>query len=273
MAGRLQDKVAVITGGANGIGRATALRFLDEGAAVVIADCNEATAQQTLDLAAAAGHAPRIRFIRTDVTQEDQVAAAIDLGVSAFGRLDCVFNNAGIEFHGPLAATDLAEHRRMVDINLNGAYYVLQSALRAMVTNPGPARGSIINTASVAGLTGCPGMSTYNATKAAVVMLTKNASLEYGPFGIRVNAVCPGIIRTPMALAAVGNDHAYLEGVGRKAHPLGRVGEPEEVAKLVCFLASDDSSFISGAAIPIDGAMTAGFSATPGWDPTDAGHG
>jgi NAD(P)-dependent dehydrogenase (short-subunit alcohol dehydrogenase family) len=235
---RLDGKVAVVTGGASGIGLATVRRFVESGARVVVGDIQ----------------APPPAVLNTGV---------------AF--LDVVFNNAGIEFHGPLAATDPADHRRMVDINLNGAYYVVQAAVRAMLTNAGPARGSIINTASVAGLTGCPGMSSYNATKAAVVMLTKNASLEYGPFGIRVNAVCPGIIRTPMALAAVGNDDTYLESIGRKAHPLGRLGEPEEVAKLVCFLASDDSSFISGAAIPIDGAMTAGFSAAPGWDPSNAG--
>ena len=261
---RIDGKVAIVTGGASGIGLAAVRRFVDSGAKVVVGDV-QAPPPDLMNAGVA--------FLRTDVRDPAQVDALVRMTVERHDRLDVVFNNAGIEFHGPLAATDLAEHRRMVDINLNGAHYVLQSALRAMVTNPGPARGSIINTASVAGLTGCPGMSTYNATKAAVVMLTKNASLEYGPFGIRVNAVCPGIIRTPMALAAVGNDHAYLEGVGRKAHPLGRVGEPEEVAKLVCFLASDDSSFISGAAIPIDGAMTAGFSATPGWDPTDAGHG
>jgi NAD(P)-dependent dehydrogenase (short-subunit alcohol dehydrogenase family) len=211
------------------------------------------------------------QHLRTDVREPEQVEALVRTTVDRHGHLDVVFNNAGIEFHGPLTTTDPAEHRRMVDINLNGAYYVLQSAIRAMLLNRGPARGAIVNTASVAGLTGCPSMSTYNATKAAVVMLTKNASLEYGPAGIRVNAVCPGIIRTPMGLAAVGNDRALLEDLGRKVHPLGRLGEPEDVAKLVCFLASDDASFISGAAVPIDGAMTAGFSTIPGWQPGDLG--
>jgi NAD(P)-dependent dehydrogenase (short-subunit alcohol dehydrogenase family) len=241
---------------------ATVRRFVESGARVVVGDI-QAPPPAVLNTGVA--------FLETDVREPAQVDALVRMTVERHDRLDVVFNNAGIEFHGPLAATDPADHRRMVDINLNGAYYVVQAAVRAMLTNAGPARGSIINTASVAGLTGCPGMSSYNATKAAVVMLTKNASLEYGPFGIRVNAVCPGIIRTPMALAAVGNDDTYLESIGRKAHPLGRLGEPEEVAKLVCFLASDDSSFISGAAIPIDGAMTAGFSAAPGWDPSNAG--
>lgn len=261
---RLDGKVAIVTGGASGIGLATARRFLDSGARVVVGDVQAPPPDMTK-----AG----VAFLATDVRDPAQVDALVRMTIERYDRLDVVFNNAGIEFHGPLAATDPADHRRMVDINLNGAYFVLQSAVRAMLTNPGPGRGSIINTASVAGLTGCPGMSTYNATKAAVVMLTKNASLEYGPFGIRVNAVCPGIIRTPMALAAINNDKAYLDEIGRKVHPLGRLGEPDEVAKLVTFLASDDASFISGTAIPIDGAMTAGFSATPGWDPSDAGNG
>lgn len=256
---RLDGKVALVTGGCSGIGLATVRAFLEAGARVMIGDV-----QPPPDELRERGAA----FRETDVRDPAAVERLVAVAVTGLGAVHVVFNNAGIEFHGPLAATEPDEHRRMVDINLNGAYFVMQSAIRAMLGNPGPARGSIVNTASVAGLTGVPGMSTYNATKAAVVMLTKNASLEYGPFGIRVNAVCPGIIRTPMALAAVGDDQGYLDAIGRKAHPLGRVGEPEEVAKLVCFLASDDASFISGAAIPIDGAMTAGFSATPGWEPS-----
>jgi len=256
---RLQGKVAVITGGASGIGATVARDFAREGAAVLIGDVQDAA-----DLASQIG----ALYERTDVREPAEVAALVRRAVSAHGRIDVMFNNAGIEFHGPLVATDPADHRRMVDINLNGVYYGMQSAIRAMLENAGPNRGSIVNTASVAGLTGCPGLSTYNATKAAVVMLTRNAALEYGSFGIRVNAICPGIIRTPMALASVAELGAgYLEGIGRKAHPLGRLGEPEEVAALVRFLASDESSFITGAAIPIDGGMTAGFSTAPGWQP------
>lgn len=257
----LQGKVAVITGGASGIGLVTARMFAAEGASVVIGDVQDAPSEVR-----DAG----VTCVRTDVRDPRQLDALVAKAVSDHGRLDVMFNNAGIEFHGPLAATDPSDHERMVDVNLNGVYYGMQAAIRAMLANSGPARGSIVNTASVAGLTGCPGLSTYNATKAAVVMLTKNAALEYGPFGIRVNAVCPGIIRTPMALASVADFGAgYLEGIGRKAHPLGRLGEPEEVATLVRFLASDESSFISGAAIPIDGGMTAGFSTSPGWEPTN----
>lgn len=256
---RLQGKVAVVTGGASGIGATVARDFAREGAAVVIGDVQDAS-----DLAREID----ALYERTDVREPAQVAGLVGRAVSVHGRIDVMFNNAGIEFHGPLVATDPVDHRRMVDINLNGVYYGMQSAIRAMLENSGPNRGAIVNTASVAGLTGCPGLSTYNATKAAVVMLTKNAALEYGSFGIRVNAICPGIIRTPMALASVAELGAgYLEGIGRKAHPLGRLGEPEEVAALVRFLASDESSFITGAAIPIDGGMTAGFSTSPGWQP------
>jgi NAD(P)-dependent dehydrogenase (short-subunit alcohol dehydrogenase family) len=120
---------------------------------------------------------------------------------------------------------------------------------------------------------GVPGLSSYNASKGAVVLLTRNAAVEYGPFGIRVNAICPGMIRTPMALQSVREvgDEAYLEAVGRKAHPIGRLGEVDDVASLVLFLASDASSFITGTAIPIDGGMTAGFTTTVGWDPSAAG--
>jgi NAD(P)-dependent dehydrogenase (short-subunit alcohol dehydrogenase family) len=257
---RLDGKIAIVTGGASGIGLTTAKMFAEAGAKVVLGDVNDAT-----DAATGLGG----DYVATDVRDPKAVEALVAKTVERHGRVDVVFNNAGIEFHGPLATTDPEDHRRMVDINLNGVFYCLQSAIRAMLKNSAPVRGSIVNTASVAGLVGCPGLSTYNATKGAVVLLTRNAALEYAAFGIRVNAICPGIIRTPMAEqinAELGP--GYLEGIGRKAHPLGRLGEPEEVARLVTFLASDDASFITGTAIPIDGGMTAGFNTAPGWEPT-----
>ncbi len=254
----LEGKVALVTGAASGIGLATVRELAGRGAEPVLADINDAS-----DLAAELEGI----FVETDVRRPEDVAAAVAGALDRFGRLDIVFNNAGVESHGPLAATAPEEHRRVLDVNVNGVYYVLQESIKAMLGNEGPVRGSIINTASVAGLTGVPFMSSYNAAKGAVVLLTKNAAVEYAAMGIRVNAVCPGVIRTPMARSSVreGGGEDYLEEIGRRVHPLGRIGEAEEVAKVVAFLASEESSFVSGTAIPVDGAMTAGFP-VPAWD-------
>ena len=248
---RLDGKIALITGGASGIGLATAREFHDAGAKLALADINDTT-EVAKEFGALA--------LRVDVTVPAQVEDMVRRTVEHYGRLDILFNNAGIERHSPIAAMDLEEHRRVIDVDLNGVYYCLQFAIRAMVNNDGPCRGSIVNTASVAGLMGAPGLSSYNAAKGGVVLLTKVGALEAAPLGIRVNAVCPGIIRTPMADAfgdgSMGSQ--TVEQFAKRVHPLGRLGEAHEVAKLVTFLASDDASFITGAAIPIDGGMTAG---------------
>lgn len=257
---RLDDKIAIVTGGNSGIGLETARTFAAAGAKVVIADITDGT-----DVAAEIGGA----YIACDVTDADAVDRMVDATLKQFGRLDVYFNNAGIEMHGSVIDTDRDKHRKLIDVNVNGVFYGLQASIKAMLKNDGPMRGSIVNTASVAGLTGVPGMSSYNASKWAVVGLTKNAAVEYGPRGIRVNCVCPGIIRTPMGEAAIAElgGPEVLDAIGKAAHPLGRIGETEDVAKLVTFLASDDASFISGAAVTVDGAMSAGFNAAPGWDP------
>ena len=248
---RLEGKIALITGAASGIGLAAAREFHAAGAKLALADISDTSA-----LARELGGIA----IRVDVTEPEQVEAMVAKTVAHYGRVDVLFNNAGIERHSPIAAMDLAEHRRVIDVDLNGVYYCLQTTIRAMANNEGPARGSIINTASVAGLIGAPGLSSYNCAKGGVVLLTKVGALEAAPLGIRVNAVCPGIIRTPMA-EAFGDGSmgpSTLDQIAGRLHPLGRCGEPSEVAKLVTFLASDDASFITGAAIPIDGGMTAG---------------
>lgn len=243
----LSGRIAIVTGGGSGIGEATARLFAEAGATVVIGDVQDAA-----PIAKSIGG----DFVRTDVRQAADVQALVDFTVKTHGRLDVLFNNAGIELLSPLVATDDAAHRNVIDINVNGVFYGLKYGVAAMLKNPGGPRGSVINTASVAGLQGSPGLGSYNASKHAVVGLTRNACLEYGAFGIRVNAVCPGVIRTRMA-EALATSPELMSRVA-KAHPLGRIGEPIEVARLVLFLASDDASFISGAAISIDGGMAAG---------------
>lgn len=247
----LTGKVAIVTGGASGIGETTARLFAQAGAKVVIGDVHDAST-----VAKEIGGT----FLRTDVRQAGEVKALVDLAVSKHGRLDVLFNNAGIEIHGPLIATDEAQHRNLIDINVNGVFYGLKYGIQAMLKNEGPMRGSAINTASVAGLLGAPGLGSYNAAKHAVIGLTRNACLEYGMLGIRVNAVCPGVINTPMA-TALAPAPELLALIG-KSHALGRIGEPLEVARAVLFLASDDASFISGAALTVDGGFSVG--PTPG---------
>jgi len=255
---RLEGKVAVITGGASGIGEATVNKFVAEGAKVLIADM-----QADRGGALAAKHGDSALFVRTDVCIEEQVKAAITLAHKTWGRLDCVFNNAGFGgVAGDIADTDMGEpYQRTVGAMLTGPVLGMKYAAPIMKSQ---GFGSIVTTASVAGTGGGYGPHVYSAVKAAVINLSRSVAQELGPFKVRVNTVCPGFINTPifagqLALADKEKDFvAPLEQISSMAQPITRAGLPQDIANAVCFLASDDSDFITGHALVVDGGMTLG---------------
>jgi NAD(P)-dependent dehydrogenase (short-subunit alcohol dehydrogenase family) len=252
MAGTLEGKVAVITGGGSGMGRATTLRFLDEGASVVFGDLNEETAQQTLDLASE--HEKHVRFIRTDVADEADVAAMIDLATEEFGRLDIVFNNAGLGgAFGPIEDLEVEDWDYTFAVLTRGPFLGIKHGARVMIEQG--EGGSIINTASVAGLSGGAGPQAYSAAKAALVNLSMTAAVELGKYKIRVNAICPGGIATP--LISMGRDIADVEKSLEGLQPLPIAGKPEHIAAAALFLASEDAAFVSGHALVVDGGLEA----------------
>ncbi|MBW2281756.1 MAG: SDR family oxidoreductase [Deltaproteobacteria bacterium] len=251
MAGRLSGRVAVITGGASGMGRATTLRFLDEGASVVVADMNEESGKQTLELAAKAGHGEKVRFIRTDVADEPSVEAMIDCAVSEFSRLDCVFNNAGVGgAFGPVTEIEVEDWDYTFAVLVRGVFLGIKHGARAM--EPG---GSIINTASVAGLSGGGGPLCYSAAKAAVVNLGLAAAVELAPKQIRVNTICPGGIVTPLVMR--GQDEEQVAERMKSLQPWPEAGRGEHIAGAALFLASDDARFVTGETLVVDGGLTA----------------
>lgn len=250
---RLKDKVTVITGGASGMGQATALRFLNEGARVVVADYNEQNGQATLKLAGNAGHTDTVRFIRTDVAKEADVRAMIDCAVSEFGRLDVVFNNAGVGgVIGPVWDIEEEEWDYTFDVLAKGVFFGIKHAARVM-RKQGQG-GAIINTASTAGLSGGSGPLVYSAAKAAVINLTKAAAVQLAPDRIRVNAICPGGILT--GLTSAGNPEAAAKGLAA-LQPWPEHGRGEDIAGAALFLASDDARFVTGEALVVDGGLTA----------------
>ena len=241
--GRLAGRVAAITGAASGLGAACATRFAAEGAVVAGLDVTPG--------------APVASEHLVDVADEDGVAGVLDAVVEAHGRLDVVVNCAGVAGGGPVHLLDAAEWARVLRVNLTGTYLVCKHALRHMV---GQRSGSIVNFASIEGLEGTEGGSAYNASKGAVVLLTKNMAIDYGHLGIRVNCVCPGFIETPMFESVMGHDlMAQYRERYREEHKLGRFGRPEEIAAATLFLASDDASFVTGHALVVDGGFTAGM--------------
>jgi len=250
---RLKGKVAFITGAASGIGSACALRCAQEGARIAGFDQNDACDARWND---AARLAPGVHFVTGDVRNEDSVAAALAAVQQRFGRIDVVVNSAGVAGGGPVHLVPVEEWDRVVDINLKGTFLVCKHALARMLEQ---GSGSIINIASIEGLEASEGGSAYNASKAGVVMLTRNMAMDYARKGIRVNAVCPGFIETPMfsnLFELPGLDAFRARIVD--AHQMGRTGRPEEIANAVLFLASDEASFITGHALVVDGGFTAG---------------
>jgi len=254
--GIVTGKVALVTGSGAGIGRATALKFAEEGAKVVVSDINRPGGEETVSLIIKNGG--EAAFVKADVSKPDEVNALVNEAVKAYGRLDCACNNAGIEGKiASLADQSIKDFDRILSVNLRGVFLCLQAEIRQMLTGGG---GAIVNLASVAGLIGFPGLSPYVATKHAVNGLTKNAALEYGKDGIRVNSICPGGIDTRMldslAEQATGGEQSSQEMMD-PLHPIGRIGKPEEVAELIVWLCSPHASFVTGANVPIDGGYVA----------------
>jgi len=254
MAGMLDGKSTLITGGGGGIGRATALAFAREGARVAVADVREEAARETVALVNAAGG--QAISLAGEVTRDDQVRAMIEAVVAAYGRLDCAFNNAGIAgWQVDAAGKKTAEWSeeafdRMIAVNLKGVWLCMRHELPQMQKQGG---GAIVNTGSIAGLAGLPTSSAYVAAKHGVVGLTKTAAIEYAEAKIRVNAVCPGFIRTPMT-----EDTMRRRGEQILAQvPFRRMGNPEEIAEMVLWLCSDRASYVSGAAYNVDGGWMA----------------
>lgn len=252
MAGELEGKVALVTGAGAGIGRASALAFAAAGARAMVSDVVVDGGEETVGQIQAAGG--EATFVRADVSRKDEVEALVRETLETYGRLDCAHNNAGIE--GELAATaDCAEANwdRTIAINLKGVWLCMRSEIPQMLQQGG---GAIVNTSSVAGLVGFPTLPAYVATKHGVVGLTRTAALEYAEQGIRVNAVCPGVIQTAMIDRIVDGD-AEAEAQFTALEPVGRMGSPAEVAQAVVWLCSDAASFVTGVAMPVDGGFVA----------------
>ena len=252
--GKLDGRVAIITGGASGIGAATVQLFVAEGARVLIADLQVEKGQE---LAQKLGE--NAAFVEVNVTREADVAGAINTAVSRWGQLDCVYNNAGFGGAlGPIESTEVEEYDMTFDVLLKSVFLGMKHAAPIMKRQKS---GSIISTASAAGLEAGMAPHLYSVAKAGVVHLTKSVALELGEYGIRVNCICPGAIVTPLAIGRpeprAEQEKALRENAARM-HALNRVGEPDEIARAAVWLASDESSFVTGQAIAVDGGVTAG---------------
>jgi NAD(P)-dependent dehydrogenase (short-subunit alcohol dehydrogenase family) len=245
----LTDKVAIVTGGGTGIGRATALAMARAGAAVVIGNRGAKPGEEVARAIEQAGG--RAVFQATDVSKPDDVKSLVARAVDEFGRLDLAFNNAGAEGEQvPLHEQDIDKASLLFDVNIKGVFYCMKYEIEEMLKTGG---GAIVNTSSIFGLNGYAGWSLYSATKHAVTGMTKSAALDYAQLGVRVNAVGPGPIETPLLTKGTGGDpHSYASFV-----PMGRIGQPEEVADPVIWLLSDEAKYVTGHTFPVDGGVCA----------------
>ncbi|RSK27369.1 glucose 1-dehydrogenase [Bacillus sp. HMF5848] len=244
---RFEDKVVLITGAGGGIGRATALQFAIEGAKVIVSDIDEALGSETEALVRESGG--EALFIQANVTVEKEVDALVTQGVKAFGGIDVLFNNAGIGHEEKkLADLSFSEWQSVLNVNLDAVFLGMKYAIPELIKRGG---GAVVNTSSLLGLKGKKYMAAYNASKGGVILLTQNAALEYGKQGVRINAIAPGVIDT--AIVKHWREDERRWPIISRANALGRIGQPDEVAKAVLFLASDDASFITGTTLSIDG--------------------
>jgi NAD(P)-dependent dehydrogenase (short-subunit alcohol dehydrogenase family) len=249
---RLKDKIAIVTGGGSGIGQAIAQAYAREGATIVVADVNEGGAEGTVAAIAAAGG--KAVAIRTDVSMASDVQAMVDACVRDFGRIDILVNVAGIITAFALLDTTEAQWDETLDVNLKGTFLCLQAAARVMAKQ---GHGVIINTTSVLGRNARPKRAAYCASKAGIILLTQTAAMELGPLGIRVNAIAPGSIETPLVLSAPISPEALARKIA--AIPLQRRGDPVDLTGPALFLASDESTYVTGDIMTVDGGMTAGI--------------
>src|SRR6202045_2717845 len=255
--GKLEKKVAVITGAASGIGRATAIRFAGEGAAVVIADLNREGGEAAVrDCKENGGNAV---FQLTEVSSEENIKRAVDRAIKEFGRLDVMYNNAGLGGAvGPLEKTSAENWDRSFSILLRAVFLGVKHAVPEMRKTGG---GSIVSTASIAGIRGAAGLHAYCAAKAGVISLTRSAAIELAKDKIRVNCICPGLIATPLTYNRIPGGEQAATQLFAAFQPWPRAGRPEDIAAMALFLASDDSEFVSGQAMVVDGAVTSGMGA------------
>jgi NAD(P)-dependent dehydrogenase (short-subunit alcohol dehydrogenase family) len=248
---RLEGSVALITGIASGIGAACAGRFAREGARIAGLDV-----QKPPDAVwrSVVGSAPDAFFQEADVRDEGAIERAVAAAAERFGRIDSLVHAAGVHGIGGVDSLEAAEWDRVVDVNLKGSFLVAKHVVRRMLARRA---GSIVLLASIEGLEGMPQQAAYNASKAGVILLARNMAADYGPFGIRVNCLCPGLVDTPMTEGLKAPELAHIRESFVAAHLLGRAGRPEEIAAAALFLASEDASFVTGAALVVDGGFTA----------------